>query len=80
MKLIHHLSAGPYPRCEPDEALEELFTWRGLEQTGEIEARLEILRMLQNGTDYLSPSCQTPRFRGILFRFDPVIPSCITPL
>jgi len=55
MKLVHHLSAGPYPRCEPDDALEELFAWHGLEQARGIEARLEKLRRLQNGTDYISP-------------------------
>jgi hypothetical protein len=54
MKLIHHLSADPYPRCEPDEALTELFAWRGVEQFVGIEARLEALRRLQNGTDHIS--------------------------
>jgi len=55
MKLIHHLSAGPFPRCEPDEALAELFVWRGLEPVNGIEARLEQLRKLQNGPDHMTP-------------------------
>jgi hypothetical protein len=49
MKLIHHLSDGLYPRCEPDEALAELFAWRGLETVSGVELRLEQLRKLQNG-------------------------------
>jgi hypothetical protein len=55
MKLVHHLSDGPYPRCEPDEALAELFAWRGLEQVSGIEVRLAVLRDLQNGPDNLPP-------------------------
>jgi len=54
MKLVHHLSDGPYPRCEPDEALAELFAWRGLEPVDGIEERLEQLRRLQNGRDHLA--------------------------
>jgi hypothetical protein len=55
MKLVHHLSAGPFPRCEPDEALAELFTWRGLEPATGAAARLDALRRLQNGADNLPP-------------------------
>jgi hypothetical protein len=56
MKLIHHLSAGPYPRCEPDEALADLFAWAGLAGAGGVEEQLEMLRQLQNGTyDGASP-------------------------
>jgi hypothetical protein len=55
MKLIHHLSDGPFPRCEPDEALAELFAWRGLETVSGVEMRLELLRKLQNGADYVTP-------------------------
>jgi len=49
MKLIHHLSAGPFPRCGPDEALGEIFAWQGLDQVSGVEQRLEVLRSLQNG-------------------------------
>jgi hypothetical protein len=49
MKLIHHLSAGPFPRCQPDGALAELFAWGGLAPVSGIEGRLEALRGLQNG-------------------------------
>jgi len=55
MKLVHHLSAGPYPRCEPDKALAELFTWRGLEPATGMTARLAALRHLQNGPDNHPP-------------------------
>ena len=55
MKLIHHLSAGPYPRCEPDAALKGLFSWRGLEPVAGATALLDTLRTLQNGPDNLPP-------------------------
>jgi cellulose synthase/poly-beta-1,6-N-acetylglucosamine synthase-like glycosyltransferase len=55
MKLVHHLSDGPYPRCEPDEALAELFAWRGLEPASGVEEYLEQLRRLQNGSDHITP-------------------------
>jgi glycosyltransferase involved in cell wall biosynthesis len=49
MKLIHHLSDGPYPRCGPEEALPGLFAWGGLEPLCGIQGQLEVLRILQNG-------------------------------
>jgi hypothetical protein len=51
MKLIHHLSAGPFPRCEPEAALLDLFVWAGLVPASGLESRLESLRQLQNGAD-----------------------------
>jgi Glycosyl transferase family group 2 len=58
MKLIHHLSAGPFPRCEPEGALAELFEWGGLAPVSGIEGRLEALRNLQIGMDtkFASPA------------------------
>jgi hypothetical protein len=55
MKLVHHLSDGPYPRCEADQALAELFAWSGLGPVSGVEARLELLRKLQNGADCITP-------------------------
>ena len=55
MKLVHHLSDGLFPRCEPDGALAELFVWRGLEAVSGVEARLDLLRRLQNGLDHVTP-------------------------
>jgi hypothetical protein len=55
MKLIHHLSDGPFPRCEPDEALDGLFAWRGLEPVSGLEERLGVLRRLQNGAGLVTP-------------------------
>jgi hypothetical protein len=49
MKLIHHLSALPFPRCEPEEALPPLLAWAGLERVNSIAAQLELLRRIQNG-------------------------------
>jgi hypothetical protein len=49
MKLIHHLSDGPYPRCGPKDALAGLFAWCGLEPVNGIEGQLEAVRILQNG-------------------------------
>ena len=51
MKLIHHLSAGTFPRCEPADALAELFAWGGLAPASGIEDRLTALLVLQNGSD-----------------------------
>jgi hypothetical protein len=51
MKLIHLLSDGPFPRCEPDAALTELFAWGGLEGVRGIENMLEALRYHQIGAD-----------------------------
>jgi glycosyltransferase involved in cell wall biosynthesis len=51
MKLIHHLSDGPYPRCGPESALMGLFEWGKLESVSGIEDQLEALRQLQNGKD-----------------------------
>jgi hypothetical protein len=52
MKLIHHLSAGPYPRCHPGEAVPELLEWCGLAPASELTDQLELLRKLQLGPDY----------------------------
>jgi hypothetical protein len=52
MKLIHHLSDGPFPRCEPEAALADLFEWGGLEPASGVEERLELLRKLQNGANF----------------------------
>lgn len=54
MKLIHHLSAGPYPRCEPDPAVSELLEWAGLSSVNGMERQLELLRRVQLGADYES--------------------------
>ncbi len=51
MKLIHHLSAGPYPRCQPEQALPELLEWSGLAPVSELSDQLELLRSVQLGTD-----------------------------
>jgi len=49
MKLIHHLTDGVYPRCEPDAALKELFEWGGLKTVSGIANLLEALRLHQIG-------------------------------
>jgi hypothetical protein len=49
MKLIHHLSAGSFARCEPGEALAELFEWGGMVPVCGIEYQLQALRTLQIG-------------------------------
>jgi len=51
MKLIHHLSSGHFPRCQPEEALPELFVRGRLEPVSGMEHQLEVLRSLQNGTE-----------------------------
>jgi hypothetical protein len=54
MKLIHHLSDGPFPRCEPEAAVPELFEWGGVEPDCGIEGWLEALRQLQNGDETIN--------------------------
>lgn len=49
MKLIHHLSAATFPRCEPEEALPPLLGWAGLERVTGIAGQLALLRNIQNG-------------------------------
>ena len=55
MKLIHHLCAGPLPRCEPDKGLPELFRWAGLEPFTNMQQQLALLRQVQIGGDYNLP-------------------------
>jgi hypothetical protein len=48
MKLIHHLSAAAFPRCEPEEALPPLLEWAGLERAMGVAGQLALLRRVQN--------------------------------
>jgi hypothetical protein len=52
MKLIHHLSAGPFPRKEPEEVVPELLKWAGLEPAKGMNDPLELLRKVQIGGDH----------------------------
>jgi hypothetical protein len=54
MKLIHHLSAGPYPREDPEHIVSGLLRWAGLEAVEGIESQLELLRKVQIGEAYSS--------------------------
>jgi hypothetical protein len=47
MKLIHHLSAGPYPRKDPESVMAEFLGWAGLEPVEGIGPQLELLRKVQ---------------------------------
>jgi hypothetical protein len=49
MKLIHHLSAVAFPRCEPEVALPPLLEWAGLERVTGVAGQLALLRRIQNG-------------------------------
>ena len=49
LKLIHHLSAGPYPRTEPDFVVPEFLRWAGLKPFEGTERQLALLRRLQIG-------------------------------
>jgi len=51
MKLIHHLSAGPFPRKEPEQAVPDLLKWAGLEPASGMNDQLELLRKVQIGED-----------------------------
>lgn len=52
LQLIHHLSAGPFPKTEPEEALPSLWQWAGLISPATREGHLSLLRRLQIGDDY----------------------------
>jgi hypothetical protein len=52
MKLIHHLSAGLFPRKEPEEVLPGLLQWAGLDSVEGIAKQLAVLRKIQIGEDY----------------------------
>jgi hypothetical protein len=54
MKLIHYLSAGPYPRQEPELAMPDFLRWAGLEPVEEVDSELELLRKVQIGEAYSS--------------------------
>ena len=47
LKLIHHLSAGPYPRTGPEFVIPEFLRWAGWEPLKGIENQLALLRTLQ---------------------------------
>jgi hypothetical protein len=49
MKLIHHLSAATFSRCEPEEALPPLLEWARLERVTGVAGQLALLRRIQNG-------------------------------
>jgi hypothetical protein len=51
MKLIHHLSAGPFPRGEPEQVLPDFFRWARIDFSEGIEAQLSVLRELQIGRE-----------------------------
>jgi len=52
MKLIHHLSAGPLPRSEPECVMPGLLEWAGLEPVRSIDSQLTLLRAIQIGEPY----------------------------
>lgn len=47
LRLIHHLSAGPFPRCEPLAAVPPLLRQAGIEPAAALPGLLEQLRRLQ---------------------------------
>jgi hypothetical protein len=47
MKLIHYLSAGPYPRQDPESVMAEFLGWAGLKPVEGIGPQLELLRKVQ---------------------------------
>ncbi len=49
LRLIHHLSAGPYPRAEPDSVIPDFLKWAGSEPLEGIEKPLSLLRRAQIG-------------------------------
>lgn len=52
MKLIHHLSDGPFPRKEPEEVTPGLLKWAGLEAVQGVTRQLALMRKIQIGEEY----------------------------
>jgi hypothetical protein len=52
MKLIHYLSAGPYPRQDPELVMPNFLRWAGLEPVEGVDSELELLRKVQIGEGY----------------------------
>ena len=52
LKLIHHLSAGPFPRGEAPQILPDFFDWAGLVPAEQMEDQLALLRKIQIGSPY----------------------------
>ncbi len=52
LKLIHHLSDGPFPRLPPEEVLPGLFKWAGCEPVYGIRRQLAFLRKIQIGEEF----------------------------
>ena len=57
LRLIHHLSAGLYPRAEPDSVIPDFLKWAGLEPLEGIEKPLSLLRRVQIGEDACFQPC-----------------------
>jgi glycosyltransferase involved in cell wall biosynthesis len=51
LKLIHHLSAGPFPRGEPETVLLDFFRWARLDAPEGTENQLGLLRRIQIGDE-----------------------------
>jgi hypothetical protein len=51
-RLIHHLCAGPYPRCQPGQALPPLLAAAGMAPAEDPGEQLFLLRRHQTGIDY----------------------------
>ena len=52
LKLIHHLSDGPFPRKEPEEVMPGLLSWAGLEPVQGVTRQLALMRRIQIGEEY----------------------------
>ena len=48
LKLIHHLSVAPYPRCEPEDSIPPLLLQAGEEPVAGTQQQLALLRRQQN--------------------------------
>jgi hypothetical protein len=47
MKLIHHLSDGPFPRSRFEDTADNFFRWAGLGSPGSMKEQLALLRKIQ---------------------------------
>jgi hypothetical protein len=62
MKLVHHLSASTFPRCEPEEAMPGLLAWAEAKPVNGTGRQLALLRGMQLGEDYEVSPCEAAGF------------------
>lgn len=78
MKLIHHLSDGPYPRCGPQNSVPALFRQAGLPHAGGASREwLKVLRREQIGASCVPGNCPGSHCAVAVENFPPESLPCV---